>query len=63
MAIFDAVVFCERPTIEVHLSNVFRREEFRHHSFVSPAAAGVIVGLGPKGYELAIEALSTLILK
>jgi 3-dehydroquinate dehydratase-2 len=48
----------EKPVIEVHISNVFRRETFRHHSYVSPAATGVIVGLGPLGYALALEALA-----
>ena len=49
------------PVIEVHLSNIFRRESFRHHSYVSLAARGVIFGLGPQGYELALEALASLI--
>ena len=46
--------------IEVHISNVHAREEFRHHSFVSPVAAGIIVGLGMAGYPLAIQALAEL---
>jgi 3-dehydroquinate dehydratase-2 len=58
VAILDALLTAEKPVIEVHLSNVFRRESFRHHSYVSPAAAGVIVGLGPLGYALALEALA-----
>lgn len=45
------------PLVEVHLSNVFAREPFRHHSYLSPVAKGVIVGLGAQGYELALEAL------
>ena len=49
--------------IELHLSNVFRRESFRHHSYVSPAAQGVICGFGPKGYELAVEAMADLLSK
>lgn len=48
----------EVPMVEVHLSNVHAREEFRHHSYLSPVAKGVIVGLGPRGYELAIRALA-----
>jgi 3-dehydroquinate dehydratase-2 len=51
----------ELPVIEVHLSNIFRRESFRHHSYVSLAANGVICGLGAKGYELALDAIASLI--
>src|SRR5690349_24697635 len=58
VAMLDALFAAEKPVIEVHLSNVFRRESFRHHSYVSPAASGVIVGLGPQGYALALEALA-----
>jgi 3-dehydroquinate dehydratase-2 len=58
VAILDALLTAEKPVIEVHLSNVFRRESFRHHSYVSPAALGVIVGCGPLGYALALEALA-----
>jgi 3-dehydroquinate dehydratase-2 len=58
VAILDALLTAEKPVIEVHISNVFRRESFRHHSYVSPAATGVIVGLGPLGYALALEALA-----
>jgi len=47
--------------IEVHLSNIFRRDEFRHHSYVSLAATGVICGLGGKGYELAVEAMANIL--
>ncbi len=61
VAILDALLTAEKPVIEVHISNVFRRESFRHHSYVSPAAAGVIVGCGPLGYALALEALAGLI--
>ena len=59
IAIHDALRAADVPIVEVHLSNVFRRETFRHSSFVSPAALGVICGFGPKGYELAIEALAS----
>jgi 3-dehydroquinate dehydratase-2 len=58
VAILDALLTAEKPVIEVHISNVFRRESFRHHSYVSPAASGVIVGCGPLGYALALEALA-----
>lgn len=58
VAILDALLTAEKPVIEVHISNVFRREPFRHHSYVSAAAQGVIVGCGPLGYALALEALA-----
>jgi 3-dehydroquinate dehydratase-2 len=61
IGILDALQAAELPTIEVHLSNIFRRESFRHHSYVSMAAKGVICGLGVQGYELALEALAKLI--
>ena len=53
----DALLGVAIPFIEVHLSNVYRREEFRHHSFLSDIAVGIIAGLGPKGYELAVGAV------
>ena len=61
VAILDALNAAEKPVIEVHLSNVFRREAFRHHSYVSAAAQGVICGFGAKGYELAIEAMASIL--
>ena len=61
VAILDALNAADLPVIEVHLSNIFRRERFRHHSYVSFAARGVICGLGPHGYELALEALAGII--
>lgn len=57
VALQDAVRAAELPVIEVHLSNIHRREPFRSHSCLSAAASGVIVGLGVVGYELAIRAL------
>jgi 3-dehydroquinate dehydratase-2 len=51
----------ELPVIEVHLSNIFRREPYRQHSYISQGAKGVICGLGAKGYELALEALADLL--
>ncbi len=58
IALLDALKAAERPTIEVHLSNIFARESFRHSSFVAPAALGVICGFGPKGYTMAIDAMA-----
>ncbi|MFF2085528.1 type II 3-dehydroquinate dehydratase [Nocardia sp. NPDC058176] len=57
VALRDALVIPEVPIVEVHISNVHAREEFRHHSFVSPIATAVIAGLGIKGYAAAIEYL------
>jgi 3-dehydroquinate dehydratase-2 len=61
VAILDALMASERPVIELHLSNVFQRESFRHRSYVAPAARGVICGFGPKGYELAVEAMADVL--
>jgi 3-dehydroquinate dehydratase-2 len=61
VAVFDALAAAGLPIIEVHLSNIFRRESFRHHSYVSLAANGVICGLGAQGYELALDAIAQLI--
>jgi len=61
VALLDALVASDLPVIEVHLSNIFRREAFRHHSYVSAAALGVICGLGPRGYLLALDALADII--
>lgn len=55
IAIGDAVKAITTPVVEVHLSNVFAREEFRHQSFIAPNAVGVIAGLGAQGYSLAIR--------
>lgn len=57
IAIRDALTFCERPAIEVHLSNVHKREPFRHTSLIADVCLGQIVGLGPDSYRLAIRAL------
>ncbi len=61
VAIRDALKAGGLPVIEVHLSNIFAREPFRHHSYVSPVAKGVICGLGPKGYTLALAALCDIV--
>lgn len=58
IALHDAIKGADVPVIEVHISNVHARESFRHHSYISPVARGIIVGLGVRGYALAIEALA-----
>lgn len=60
VGILDALQAAELPVIEVHLSNIFKRETYRHHSYVSLGSTGVICGLGAKGYELALEAMVQL---
>ena len=61
IAILDALLAFEKPIIEVHMSNIYRREPFRHHSFISKAATGIVAGLGPRGYVLAITAMAQLL--
>ena len=61
IALLDALQAAELPVVEVHLSNIYRREDYRHHSYVSQAAKGVICGLGAKGYELALEAMAEIL--
>lgn len=61
VAILDALNAFDGPVIEVHISNVHKREEFRHHSFVSARAEGVIAGFGTEGYRLALRRMATLI--
>lgn len=61
VAILDALNTCEFPIVEVHLSNVYKREEFRHHSYVSSVASGVIAGCGTQGYQLALQRIARLI--
>lgn len=56
IAILDALKAVGLPVWEVHLSNIYRREPFRHHSYISPVAEGVICGLGPRGYLAALDA-------
>ena len=62
IALLDALSASDLPIIEVHLSNIHKRDSFRHHSYVSLAAKGVIVGLGGFGYELALDAIARLII-
>ena len=61
VAILDALNAFDGPIVEVHISNVHRREAFRHHSYVSGVASGVIVGCGTEGYALALRRVATLI--
>lgn len=61
VAIHDALRLAQLPVVEVHLSNIFSREPFRHHSYVSPVARGVICGFGGHGYLLALDAIARLI--
>lgn len=58
IALLDALLAIDLPVIEVHLSNIFKRESFRHHSYVSPAAIGMICGFGLEGYLLALQAMA-----
>jgi 3-dehydroquinate dehydratase II len=58
IAIADACSQLKAPLVEVHISNVHKREDFRHHSYISAVASGVIVGLGVKGYQLALRWLA-----
>ncbi len=61
IALLDALKLLEIPIIEVHISNVFKRESFRHHSYISKVAKGVICGFGAHGYILALNAIHTLL--
>jgi 3-dehydroquinate dehydratase II len=58
IALLDAVKAVQKPVIEVHLSNIHQRESFRHHSYISQAAKGVICGLGIQGYVAALDAMA-----
>ena len=58
VALHDAIVGTEMAVIEVHISNIHARESFRHHSFITPAAVGMISGVGVQGYSLAVRALA-----
>ncbi|MFT8244650.1 type II 3-dehydroquinate dehydratase [Roseomonas sp. BN140053] len=61
IALMDALLAADLPVVEVHLTNIHRREAFRHLSYVSRAATGVICGLGPAGYALALRAMAGLV--
>lgn len=61
VAILDALRAAEKPVVEVHLSNLFQRETFRHHSYITPVALGLICGFGARGYVLALDALRDIV--
>lgn len=61
VALLDALKLLDRPVIELHLSNIYARENFRHQSYISLAADGVICGFGASGYELALDAMNRLL--
>jgi 3-dehydroquinate dehydratase-2 len=61
IAIHDALKAAAKPVIELHLSNIFSREPFRHASYISAVSHGLICGFGPKGYELAMDAMADLL--
>jgi 3-dehydroquinate dehydratase-2 len=61
VALLDALNAAELPVVEVHISNIYKRESFRHHSYISPVAVGVIAGLGSQGYLFALQALARLL--
>ena len=61
VAIRDALVIFKKPSIELHISNIYKREEFRHKSIISSAVTGIICGLGTNGYILAINAMQELL--
>jgi 3-dehydroquinate dehydratase-2 len=61
IAILDAILALQIPVIEVHLSNIHRREPFRHHSYVSKGATGIVMGLGAQGYLRAIDAVAEIL--
>ncbi len=61
VAILDALILAELPVIEVHLSNIFKREPVRHHSYITAVAKGMICGFGPQGYLLALDAMLNIL--
>jgi 3-dehydroquinate dehydratase-2 len=60
IALHDAIKAASLPVVEVHISNVYAREDFRHRSYISPVAAGIVIGFGVHGYVLAIQGMAEL---
>ena len=63
VAILDALLAVKKPTIELHITNIYKREDFRHKSLISKAADGIICGLGVEGYIMALDGIKNLIKK
>ena len=63
VAILDALLAVKKPTIELHITNIYKREEFRHKSLISKAADGIICGLGVEGYMMALDGIKNLLKK
>ena len=63
VAILDALLAVKKPTIELHITNIYKREDFRHKSLISRAADGIICGLGAEGYIMALDGIKNLIQK
>ena len=61
VAIMDSLILAELPVVEVHLSNIFKREPVRHHSYITGVAQGMICGFGPHGYLLALDAMQRIL--
>lgn len=61
VAIMDTLLAVDTPCVEVHLSNIFKREEFRHHSYISAVAVGMITGFGATGYLMAVDAVDNML--
>lgn len=61
VAIMDSLILAELPVVEVHLSNIFKREPVRHHSYITGVAKGMICGFGPHGYLLALDAMQRIL--
>ncbi len=63
VAILDALLAAELPVVEVHLSNLYKREQFRHHSYITSVAKGLICGFGSRGYIMALDAFTDILIQ